>query len=228
MIVYHGSWTEIDNIDLAKCKANRDFGKGFYVTRFIEQAKEWANIIGSVNNTQGCVTEFTFYERALDDPSISALRFSNYNDEWFDFIILNRDLNYTENRHSYDIIEGPVADDKIQRRIELFLNGKITREEFFRQIKFEAPSHQICFCTLNSLRMLNKAKDNSIFEIEEITDAIIEELMQSLLVNETKAAEIFYSSATFAKISDISSKLYEKDWKEIFALLMEEIKENIR
>ena len=32
MILYHGSNLEIDVIDLNKCRPNKDFGKGFYLT----------------------------------------------------------------------------------------------------------------------------------------------------------------------------------------------------
>lgn len=38
MIVFHGSYTEFDTIDLSKCLPLRDFGQGFYVTKFYEQA----------------------------------------------------------------------------------------------------------------------------------------------------------------------------------------------
>jgi hypothetical protein len=38
MIVFHGSYMEIDTIDFSKCDLNRDFGRAFYVTKFREQA----------------------------------------------------------------------------------------------------------------------------------------------------------------------------------------------
>jgi hypothetical protein len=39
MIVYHGSDTLVSVIDLQKCKPNRDFGRGFYVTKLLSQAE---------------------------------------------------------------------------------------------------------------------------------------------------------------------------------------------
>jgi len=63
-------------------------------------------------------------------------------------------LENPEQKHDYGIIEGPVADDKVQRRINRCLEGEISREDFFEQLtKHPEPSHQICFCTVNSLRM---------------------------------------------------------------------------
>ncbi len=38
MIVYHGSTLEIKNPDVKHSKSSLDFGKGFYVTSFSEQA----------------------------------------------------------------------------------------------------------------------------------------------------------------------------------------------
>lgn len=32
MILYHGSNIAIDVIDLSKCRPNKDFGQGFYLT----------------------------------------------------------------------------------------------------------------------------------------------------------------------------------------------------
>ena len=83
MQVFHGSYTQIESVDLSKCQSNKDFGRGFYVTKFKKQAEEWAEIIGKVNKTDGVVTEFTFYERAFTEESLKTLRFSilNYQKE---------------------------------------------------------------------------------------------------------------------------------------------------
>jgi hypothetical protein len=42
MQVFHGSYMKIDEIDLSKTQPNRDFGQGFYVTKYREQAESWA------------------------------------------------------------------------------------------------------------------------------------------------------------------------------------------
>jgi len=225
MQVFHGSYTEIETIDLNKCQANKDFGRGFYVTKFKKQAEEWAEIIGKVNKTVGVVTEFTFYDRAFTEQSLKTLRFSKYNDEWFDFIILNRNLETTEQKHDYDIIEGPVADDKVQRRINRYLEGEITRKDFFEQLtKYPDPSHQICFCTVNSLRMLKKTNYKAIIKIEDISELIVEKLVTNFDFDEQTAMDNFFSSNTFSKLSDTETRLYEKCWIEIYELLLSELK----
>ncbi|MBO4461503.1 MAG: DUF3990 domain-containing protein, partial [Lachnospiraceae bacterium] len=45
MIVYHGSLMEIQSPNILHSKAYLDFGKGFYVTTYPEQAERWANIM---------------------------------------------------------------------------------------------------------------------------------------------------------------------------------------
>lgn len=42
MIVFHGSCEIIDRPDVEHSYRNLDFGKGFYVTSFREQAERWA------------------------------------------------------------------------------------------------------------------------------------------------------------------------------------------
>ena len=225
MQVFHGSYTEIESIDLSKCQANKDFGKGFYVTKFKKQAEEWAEIIGKVHGTVGVVTEYTFYERAFTEESLKVLRFSDYNEEWFDFIILNRNPESIEQKHDYDIIEGPVADDKVQRRISRYLDGEISREEFFEQLtKYPDPSHQICFCTVNSLRMLKKTNNKAILKIEDISELIVEKLVIDFGFDEQLAIDKYFSSSTFSKLADTKDNLYKNDWNKVYKMLLSELK----
>jgi hypothetical protein len=42
-------------------------------------------------------------------------------------------------------------------------------------------------------------------------------------IDETKAADMFYSSATFGQLADPDAKLYEKDWQEIYQMLKQEL-----
>ena len=42
MILYHGSNTEIEAIDLNRCKPFKDFGRGFYLTTLENQAFDMA------------------------------------------------------------------------------------------------------------------------------------------------------------------------------------------
>ena len=120
MQVYHGSYTEISEIDLSKSQTNKDFGKGFYVTKFREHAESWARNMANRYHKKPVVTEFTFYERAFEEDRYKVLQFADYDEEWLDFVVLNRNPGYTTQRHDYDIVEGPIADDKIDESTQLY------------------------------------------------------------------------------------------------------------
>jgi len=62
MHVYHGSYTKIEEVDLSKSFPNKDFGRGFYVTKLRKHAESWAKVIGRKHKTEGMVTEFLFYD----------------------------------------------------------------------------------------------------------------------------------------------------------------------
>ena len=120
MVVYHGSYTKIDEINLSYCHQGRDFGRGFYVTKIRSQAEYWASRKGIWRNTKGAVTKFVLHEDLVRILKLKVLRFEGYTDSWFDFVIFNRDNNSYQQAHDYDMVEGPVADDQIATRIRDF------------------------------------------------------------------------------------------------------------
>lgn len=71
-------------------------------------------------------------------------------EEWLDFVVASR----RGIEHTYDIVEGPMADDTIWDYIEDYLRGAITREAFWILAKFKYPTHQIVFCTEKALSAL--------------------------------------------------------------------------
>ncbi|WP_373687754.1 DUF3990 domain-containing protein [Clostridium tagluense] len=81
---------------------------------------------------------------------MKILKFDNMTDEWLDFVVsCRRGISYT-----YDIVEGPMADDTIWDYIEDYIDGIITREAFWVLVKFKYPTHQIAFCNDKSLENL--------------------------------------------------------------------------
>lgn len=40
-VLYHGSYCEVKEPDLAKCAKRKDFGQGFYLTTSKEQAEKY-------------------------------------------------------------------------------------------------------------------------------------------------------------------------------------------
>jgi hypothetical protein len=72
--------------------------------------------------------------------------------------------------------------------------------------------------------MLKKSNHKLIIKIEDIAEQIVEKLVADFSFDEETAADKFFSSNTFSKISDTSTQLYEKNWSEIYKLLLNELK----
>ncbi|MDR2923920.1 MAG: DUF3990 domain-containing protein, partial [Treponema sp.] len=104
MLVYHGGYVLIDEIDLEKCRPYTDFGKGFYVTKYKHHAENWAQKSGKRNNTNGCITTFNFLESSFVDHICKKKNFDGYTEEWLDFIVNNRNIETVEQPHNFDIV----------------------------------------------------------------------------------------------------------------------------
>jgi len=223
MKVYHGSYTKVEKIDLSQCRPHRDFGRGFYVTKFLHHAEKWALNVSRRRQAQGVVSEFEYHENAFTQHICKIKHFEGYNEEWLDFVVMNRNEDNPEPAHDYDIIEGPVADDKVQNRIDEYLTGKISKANFLKELKYHEETHQICFCTLNSLQTLSYTNGTSRRGITDITEPLLEALMTHRNINEVEATDLFFSSNTFAMLSDTSTNLHEKSWQEIYEMLKAEL-----
>jgi hypothetical protein len=221
MKVYHGSFTKIEKIDLSKCIPNKDFGQGFYVTKFREHAESWAKVMGKRYKTEGVVTEFLFYDSPFTERLCSVKHFNEYDEEWLDFVISNR--NPMLSMHDYDIVEGPVADDKVQNRIFDFLKGSVSKYDFLNELRYHEETHQICFCTLKSLLTLEQINNDKTLNIMHIGEPLVEKLMLDNQIDEIKAADLFYNSHTFTRLADETTEFHKKDWEEIYTLLLEEL-----
>jgi hypothetical protein len=206
MKLYHGSYTEISVIDLKKARPYKDFGRAFYLTKYYEQAKFWAERLSREHKSESVITEFEFDDYAYEDESLKVLKFSEYDESWLDFVVFNRSKRNPT--HEYDIVEGPVADDDITQQIETYLEGKITKEEFLDELKFHKPTHQIAFCTLESLQMLEKINKNKF--VNDIDDAITQSLVTEFDITEQQAIDFYFQSKTYGKLIDERTDLHKK------------------
>lgn len=141
-IIYHGSNSIVSNPKILTNGYYKDFGFGFYCTNIKNQAVRWA----LAKRGKHIVNEF---EYKIAD-GLKVLSFENMTDEWLDFVT-NCRRGIT---HSYDIVEGAMADDTIWNYIEDFTSGKISRAAFWELVKFKYPTHQIAFCTQKALQCL--------------------------------------------------------------------------
>ncbi len=140
--IYHGSNVLVEKPQILVSGFYKDFGYGFYCTNIERQARKWA----LTKRGDSVVSVFSYQP----DSSLKVLSFPNMSDEWLDFVVdCRRGI-----KHDYDIVEGPMADDQIWDYVEDFIEGTITREAFWILAKFKYPTHQIVFCTQESLKTI--------------------------------------------------------------------------
>ena len=223
MTVYHGSYLAIRTIDLSLGRSNRDFGRGFYVTKFQKLAQEWANRKGEDNNTKGIVSEFVFDEYVWEDTELKLLRFEKYTENWLDFVVKNRTNRSRKQAHDYDIVEGPIADDAVTVRVNDYIRGDVSKQDFMKELKFRKSTHQICFCTTASLQALEYIDNRAEWNIEHVANDVIKQIITDKNIDEMKATDIFFSSKTFTNLSDASTGLYLKPWQKIYEMLKKEL-----
>ena len=222
--VYHGSYAKIDKIDLSYCKTARDFGRGFYVTKIRSQAEYWAIQKGKWRNTSGFVTAFRLHEEVVRILKLKIMRFEGYTDEWLDFIVLNRNNRHERQAHDYDMVEGPVADDDVAPRIADYIRDEISKEQLLTELSYKLPTHQICFCTANSLNVLITQRDKIDGIFTHTDNDIVQALMTDFGMTDMEAVDVYYTSRTYTLLADESTRLYEKPWHEIYQILLKELK----
>lgn len=140
-VIYHGSYCKVENPKILEGKYTKDFGTGFYCTILQEQAEKWAK-----KYQTPVINEYEYSE----NPNLNIKNFTVMTEEWLDFIIDSRNGK----KHNYDIVIGAMADDQVYNYITDLIEGQITREAFWELAKFRHPTHQIAFCTEDSLKCL--------------------------------------------------------------------------
>ena len=154
MMIYHASDVEVVVPEIRKSAYAKDFGTGFYCTANYAQAERWAH---RDRNAVPVVNHYRFeYPTGLN-----LKRFGTMTDEWLDFIADCR----SGKEHSFDLVEGPMANDTIWNYVNDFVNGDISREAFWVLAKFKYPTHQICFHTAAALSSLTFIKSEILSEV---------------------------------------------------------------
>ena len=112
MILYHGTNMAFSEIDLSRSKPNKDFGRGFYLSADYNQAMEMASTkVDQLGTGKPTVIEYEVDETHMGEMRV--LRFDSYSEEWAKFIILNRNNAGLAPAHNYDIVIGPIANDRV-------------------------------------------------------------------------------------------------------------------
>lgn len=156
MRLYHGSNQSIQRIDLSKGRMYKDFGRGFYTTQLYEQAVYWSKRVADRFGGTATVTEYEFDFETAISAGLNVKVFDKPDREWALFVMANRKPNGEELRHEYDIIMGPVADDRMARLFGLYDMEIIDLDAVVAGLVYKDLNSQCFFATERSLDYLKK------------------------------------------------------------------------
>ena len=151
----------IGEIDLSRCKPFKDFGRGFYLTSLKDQAEAMARRTTAIEGSgDPAVTAFD-PDDAWRESELNVLTFDGPSREWAVFIMNNRNYEFRDtssplcNREcQYDVVFGPVADDRIVTSFNLYLDGRIGLDDMVERFRYRKLSDQYSFHTPRFLRLL--------------------------------------------------------------------------
>ena len=144
MRLYHGSTVAVRKPSLRPGRSNADFGKGFYTTSVEEQAVHWAHIKREREGAaRAVVSVYEFDESLLDNADLDIRRFNGADEAWLYFVTDCR----KSRKHEYDLVQGPVANDKVFTTVNLFESGVLSAEAAILQLRAYRTYDQLSFHT---------------------------------------------------------------------------------
>ena len=157
MILYHGTNTDFMSIDLNHSQRGKDFGCGFYLSESKTQAEEMAKFKVQLFGGQTIVQSYKFDEAHLNDGTLRFLRFDGYSKDWATFILANRQNKNADNIHDYDIVYGPIANDKVGAQIRNVIEQIIDMVTFLERLKYmKGITFQYFFGSEKAIQMMRR------------------------------------------------------------------------
>jgi hypothetical protein len=127
-----------------------DFGTGFYTTTDKEQAIKFTNKFVSLGKSR--IVNIYEYDEVKANDTLSILKFTEANAEWLHYVVANRSGAGKDN--DFDIVIGPVANDRVYEVVENFELGDYSEEEAIRRFLTFRLTDQITFKSEKSLLYL--------------------------------------------------------------------------
>ena len=152
MKLYHGSLEQVSTPEIRESDHTLDYGKGFYATTSLEQAENWVKRrANEMRVDKGYVNVYEFDESAL--RKLKGLIFYQPTEEWVDFVHQNRTVKGF--LHDYDIVYGPVANDRVYAAFDLYEGGVLNKQELIRELRTYKLVDQYLFHTSSALQYLS-------------------------------------------------------------------------
>ena len=128
-----------------------DYGEGFYTTTSEKQSKEWVERrMFEKHATHGYINVYEFDDKKIQE--FRSLIFSEPDEDWAEFVMANRTKKgFT---HNYDIVYGPVANDRVYLQFGLYESGAIGVDTLINELKTYKLVDQYLFHTEKALESL--------------------------------------------------------------------------
>lgn len=152
MKLYHGSLEIVKSPEIREATRSLDYGNGFYATTSFQQAEAWVRRRMKENHAaSGYVNIYEFDFSSI--RKMNSLIFAKPSDEWVDFVMSNRTKKGFV--HSYDLVYGPVANDRVYAAFALYEGGVLDKKALIRELKTYKLVDQYLFHTTESLSNLS-------------------------------------------------------------------------
>jgi len=150
MRLYHGSCIRVPEPGIARSAHMLDFGVGFYTTSDKEQAIRFTDKF--INLGKDRIVNIYEYDKTAAGGALSVMKYPSTDTEWLRCIVENR-MGRGKDR-DFDIVIGPVANDRVFDVIENFEIGVYSEEEAIKRFLAFRLTDQVVFKTEKSLAYL--------------------------------------------------------------------------
>lgn len=160
MRLYHGSNVEVRKPSILKSRKKTDFGRGFYTTTQKEQAEHWTTIkIDRAKRGRRMVSVFEIDDAIFSNPDLKIREFHGPDEAWLNFVVDCR----KGRQHDYDIVFGPVANDKVFTVVNLYESGVITARAAIEELRAYKTYNQLSF---HSPRVMSALRFTESYEVK--------------------------------------------------------------
>lgn len=146
MRLYHGSTSVVNKPDVAFSRRNLDFGQGFYLTSYQDQAERWALRKARIEGGRPIVN---VYEIDSDFSNLKLRLFPENNADWVEFVCRCR--KGEQIFRDYDLVIGGVADDKVYEAVNMYFRGFWDMETTLSALAFYERNDQFCFVSQEAI-----------------------------------------------------------------------------
>ena len=165
MRIYHGSEFSVEKPEYGKGKANNDYGRGFYCTREIDLAREWA----VEEDRDGYVNTYDLDENGLKILHLNSDAYCILH--WITILLKNRRFeleaplakeayrylteHFSVDLSGVDVITGYRADDSYFSYAQDFVSGQISVSQLSKAMRLGMLGEQIVLLSRKAFSKLS-------------------------------------------------------------------------